>query len=370
MIGLGVIAALIALFFMLDRDAPPGGPRSPPAALPEIEAPGPESAASSRVAESRQIAAIRPRRAAPEASETDAMSPDEALRVLVVDESTGAPVPGAEVAWTDETITRPPRFLLYSAAVDTHFRLRSRRDKRPWRTRVVSPSSAPAGLAIAARSGDRFGLRKFEEAPRGEVRLPIAPGLLVAARVLNEAGVPVAGVTVLVSIGLRKSGRGSTRRSFYIASRDPDGLAIVHHTGVAFGEDGLGELRGSNIGEISATIEGAGPDGIVKATVEDLKAGPITLIMRPTGRVLVKLSDPDGRPFLSETRVSLQAAASSGAFWPATFEATTTARIRGVFDGRRRIRLDRVGRIGRLRHGHARQAGRSQELAGRTRRSS
>jgi hypothetical protein len=44
-------------------------------------------------------------------------------------------------------------------------------------------------LGIGARSGDRFGYRKFKETPQGEVRITIAAGLLIAAKVVTEAGV-------------------------------------------------------------------------------------------------------------------------------------------------------------------------------------
>jgi hypothetical protein len=328
MIGLGVIAVLGVVYLMLDPDAPPGGPLRRPAAVPEIEADVPESPAHARVVESRQIGAIRPKRADPDSPdpEVDAMSPvvakspEESLRVLVVDESTGVPVPEAEVAWADESITRPFRFGTYAAASTLisdfdHATQRTVADARG--VALVRPCQ---GLAIAARSGDRFGHRKFEDAPRGEVRLQIASGQHVAAKVVTDAGVPVAGVTVLISIELR-SGRSSTSRNFHAATRDPDGLAIVNHTGVVF-RDSYGEWR--EIGEVTASIAGAGAEGTREATVEDLRAGPIMLIRRPTGRVLVKLLDPDGRPFSAEARVSLRASVPPARTFFAAFEANAT----------------------------------------------
>src|SRR5262245_50931355 len=110
-----VIAALVALWFMVDREPKTGGPQASGGrqlraeALPETGSPMQRAGAESRIAPIRSTAFV------------DADGPrtgpaaGEPLRVLVLDGATGIPVPSAEVAWTDESRTPPLRCVFFGA---------------------------------------------------------------------------------------------------------------------------------------------------------------------------------------------------------------------------------------------------------------
>ena len=319
-IVLAVVAAAVALWFLLDRERAPGGPQTRGGRVSEAE-PLAEMEPPVRppVPESQLVAPIRPAPFVdPDAPGTRAAVVDEPLRVLVLDDATGIPVPGAEVAWTDESRPPPVRGGVWGAPST----LVSDFDHAPQRTvadaRGVAVVRTSPRLAVAARSGDRFGLRRFRDAPqpRGEIRLAIVAGPLVAARVVSESGVPVAGVPVTISMNLAKA-NSISNRAFYATSRGPDGLAIAHHPGV------IEAFSQGDIKEVTAAIEGTGSGGRVKATSDELKAGPITLVMPQTGRVVVKVLDPEGKPFPSETTVSLAAERPSAPGWFFRREAKT-----------------------------------------------
>jgi hypothetical protein len=154
-------------------------------------------------------------------------------------------------------------------------------------------------LIVAARSGTAFGLRKFTQAPRGEIRIGLAPGPFVAAKVVTESGAPAPGILVWFEVS-PKGGRSNTK-TFNVVSRSPDGLAIAHHRGVRREDFPTNEM------EVTAGVEGTPSKGGTKATLEQLRSGPITLALGPNGRVTVKLTDPEGNPLLAEARVQLSA---------------------------------------------------------------
>src|SRR5688572_29673666 len=110
-IALAVVAVLVAVFFLLDRGKPPMAPQPLPEKGADGDArPEPSSPEMVRFPESREAGVIRPTRfEEPDAAAPGAIPEDDALRVLVLDEATGLPVPGAEVAWFDESTIPPPR---------------------------------------------------------------------------------------------------------------------------------------------------------------------------------------------------------------------------------------------------------------------
>jgi hypothetical protein len=250
----------------------------------------------------RRELASRPLRSAPDVdpeaqdSRPVATAEEDALRVLVVEEATGFPVPGAEIAWRDEAD-------LLAGQVPPVSRLIAEFDQAPHRTtadgRGIGWVRTSANLGIAARLGSLFGYRVFPSPPRGEIRVSIAPGFFIAARVTNEAGAPVGGIPVLIDVQSRR-GRGGANRTIRAISRGADGVAVSHHTSI--GADGF---TGERV-EIKAQIEGMNATAKT-VPLERLKEGPIALVLGATGRVSVKLKGPDGRPFASEATVRLDA---------------------------------------------------------------
>ena len=118
----------------------------------------------------------------------------------------------------------------------------------------------------------------------------------MAAKVVTAAGEPVAGV--MVGFSMSRGKNRSAMRSFSAVSRRPDGLAVAHPS------VGADDFRGEGI-EVTAGIAGAPATTRVTVPLEKRKEGPITVVVGATGRIVVKLRDPEGQPFLGETRVSL-----------------------------------------------------------------
>jgi hypothetical protein len=301
-------AVLVALVLLLARgDAPIrlklSSPRSDHADAPEHTAPAlvPFAPASRPPDQIRPTAYVDPELAA-----TRAAPDTDLLRVLVVDDSTGLPVPEAEVAGADEGTHPPPRIGFYSApsTLVTDF------DHAPQRVlaneRGIAVIRTSEKLVVAARKGPLFGLRKFKQAPRGEIRVVMVPGPFVAAKVVTETGAPAPGVAVTFQLR-RKKGGSSSASAVTILSRAPDGLAIAHHPGVSRDEASSIASAVGDINEVTATLDGAGPKEGVKATADQLKEGPITLVLAATGTLVVKLADGEGKPFLPEARVTLTA---------------------------------------------------------------
>src|SRR5436853_1773224 len=109
-VGLAVIAA-IAVVLLSDRRAP--------APLVEIgrtenQAKPPPSRVEGALGVESRAAELSTSKPKPLA-ETDEPAPEpDPLRVLVIEEATGMPVPGAEVAWRDDALDGPRPFGLYA----------------------------------------------------------------------------------------------------------------------------------------------------------------------------------------------------------------------------------------------------------------
>ena len=302
-----VVAAAVALFFLLDHGDAPAGLKLKPDAegAADARAAARRGTAAPEQPESRQVDAIRPTSFVdPEvAAATRTTVDDDALRVLVVEEATGLPVPEAEVAWSDGRVEAESLRGVYvnPSSVVADF------DHAPLRVlandRGVALIRTSPRLVIAARSGAMFGSRSFNQPqpPRGEVRVSIQPGVFLAARVVTGGGEPVPGMLVRLDVQQQRveGKRGGTMsRTVNAVSRAPDGVAIGEHM-PAKPEDANAPV------EISAIIEGSPPKEAVKVPLGKLKEGPITLVTGPMGRLTVKLQEPDGKPYFGDARVSL-----------------------------------------------------------------
>ena len=221
------------------------------------------------------------------------------LRVLVVDEATGFPVPGAEVAWSDgaKDVAAPSGTQAVSTLVADFDHADNRTSTDARGVAVVRPS---AKMSVAARHGDLFGLRELRDPPRGEVRVAMRPGPFVAAKVVTAAGVPAPGIPVSFTI-IQKRGRSASSSTVprQVVSRSPDGLAIAHHPAVR-PQDFEGEV------EIDASLAGSTAKERLRVPLEKLKEGPITITVPLTGRLIVKILDPVGNAFLQPATVTLE----------------------------------------------------------------
>jgi hypothetical protein len=314
-----LVAALLALaawrLLLEATEDPPARAGASPAAGPSADArspePGPDAAPSSR-----RVEAIRPATfAEPEA--VAATDPD-LLRVLVVDDGTGVPVPGAEVAWTDARFESQT----WSAPFGRRRGLIADFDAAPHRAwadyRGIARIRASQELAVAARLGDRFGYRWFDTPPRGEIRLELVRGPFIAAKVVTDDGSPVPGVMVWFSVSYESGKMGMLTA----VSRSPDGVAIADHPATKVKDSYYGSC--GPIEEATASIMGLAKPQHVKASLADLERGPITLVLERAAPLDVQVLDPDGRPLLASVRLSLTARGSGGA---SVLRATATSGV-------------------------------------------
>lgn len=249
-------------------------------------------APASDVAASRETVArvaAEPFDAAAHAAETNP------LRVVVLDDETGEPVADADVAWSVAT-ARASRSFGFGVAASP---LLTEFDRLPDRARTddagVAVVPARAGLAVAAKSGEKFGLR--ERIPEGaqEIRLRIGAAPTVAVRVVDPSGAPVAGVPVQVQTSLRMQ-NGTSGRFLYVVSRAPDGAALASF-GVGDYErrEGVGVL-------LHASAQADPPFGgdRVAADADELRRGPLFVVVAAARALDVVVLDDAGAP-LSET---------------------------------------------------------------------
>jgi hypothetical protein len=162
-----------------------------------------------------------------------------------------------------------------------------------------------------------------------------------------------------------------------MVTRSPDGLAVAHHPGVR-PEDFQAERV-----DITASLEGHPSKSAVTVPWERLKEGPITLTLPPTGRVIVKLLDPEAKPATgrvdltirgsvrvgkAERRVMLRSRTESGTaevrFVPAGMALFVTARAEG-FDSVLEQPIGEIGSEGEDLVAHVTFASRKAVVVGR-----
>jgi hypothetical protein len=285
-VGLVLLVAVVSFLLFADFGAPahvtaPVDTKSEvPARSPQIET----------AATRPEAAAIAP------SSFTDPSSPpsvsEELVRVLVVEDTTGNPVPGATVVATDgEADSRDPRWRFSFVPLLAWW------DSAPQRAvadhRGLAVIRTHERLVVAARHEDLFGFRRFPEAPHGEIRLAVKAGYLIAAKVVTAWGAPAPGIPLVTKLSHTKPTPGSTQ--LYVTSRSPDGLAIM-----SWGSsDVVGPERHDTF---SAWIEGIETQA-VQTPVGELRKGPLTITLPTAGQLRVELLAPDGRPLAADARV-------------------------------------------------------------------
>ncbi len=162
------------------------------------------------------------------------------VKVRIVDQATGAPVPDAVVAWTDETswdwLRDHHRLDNTEGAIVMYQGLRFP-DLAGWRTRSDAAGYARVTLqehtTVLARHEDRFGRRELRgntATPVNGFTIEIEPDTAITVRVVDAAGMPRAGVPVTVAM---QDANGNMMTSLgwqpMARSRAPDGLATIPH---------------------------------------------------------------------------------------------------------------------------------------------
>jgi hypothetical protein len=158
--------------------------------------------------------------------------------VVVVDGQTGAPVADAEVHWTDELSLALGR----AACTDAEWLalpklpIEALAALAGWRTRSDARGRARVTVRettqIAARRDERYGtlpLRANTLAPAEGHRVLLYADRTLVARVIDDAGAPVAGVPIGVA-SRNADGMPVGRHGFAVHARsDADGLAAIPH---------------------------------------------------------------------------------------------------------------------------------------------
>jgi hypothetical protein len=299
---LAALAACAGLVWLAARFLGEGG--GPPTAAGGTAETGRDAAApaSSRPASGFESTPQRPEAPKIAAAPFDAAAhaaDANPLRVVVLDDETGEPVADADVAWSVGAArpARQPGFGAVPSSLLTEF------DRLPDRTRTddagVAVVPAKAGLGVAAKSGEKFGLRENVPADAREIRLRIRKTPTIALRVVDASGAPVAGVPVAVGISQRSSdARSTVGWSARVVSRSPDGGVLLTTTRVerpgtpAF--DFAGELL-----SVSAHAEPPFGGDRVKADAEELRRGPLVVVVAAARALDVVVLDDAGAP-LSE----------------------------------------------------------------------
>jgi len=234
------------------------------------------------------------------------------VKVRIVDQATGAPVPDAVVAWTDETSSEwlrdHHRLDDTDRAIVMYQGLRFA-DLAGWRTRSDAGGYARVTLqehtTVLARHEDRFGrrsLRGNSAAPVTAFTVEIAPDAAIAVRVVDAAGMPCAGVPVTVAM---QDANGNLLTSFgwqaMARSRAPDGLATIPHLVVLRRE--VDQTRAPEW-RVRLLLPGNDDPG-ARFDPQAPPAEPITLQLPPFGSMRVR-AEFAGKPFPGLRTVWLQ----------------------------------------------------------------
>lgn len=176
-----------------------------------------------------------------------------------------------------------------------------------WRSgRTSSPSGGPDGSAndgaarerpaapspaIAAATSDAD--RRDAPAESGTPAARAATGRSVRVQVVDESGQPVIGADVLLAV--RREGSAHADRC--VPTAPPDGIAVLplrEHL----------ERAGAPFVRLGAPL--SDPEE-VPIDPKSPPADVIRLAMPPTGRIVVRVEDPEGRPLLEEATATLNA---------------------------------------------------------------
>ena len=222
------------------------------------------------------------------------------MLVRVVDAETGDPVPGATVQLLERMIREQADL---RAALTGAGQLESLlSDAASFRTDAQGELRVPrpAGVLLAvARQGDRYARRLLEiDRPAEELELGLRKDQTLHARVVDEAGAPLAGIPVAL-----QSSTSRWARNELLATTGADGRARFPHAQAV-----LAEITPSAQKWLAIALphlpNASVPLDPAAADLEDER----TLVLPSGGSVVVRVLDHDNLPYARPVEVRLQSA--------------------------------------------------------------
>lgn len=217
-------------------------------------------------------------------------APKTGTEIVVVDGSTGKPVPDAVVTWFEPGALHDAEVGLAPEPALTALR---RKRGKSVRTDSNGKTKIGYGSFVIASAGNRFGTSKpgrvhqFAPEQCDPIRIELKAGESIVIACRDDRGKPVEGVPVAI-VGLSIGPSSVTWRS----RTGADGR-------VALGPiDVLADLGTSRADFIDVALDGcASGKERREFPIGEIPQGPIEFVLRSTGSLAIEVVDEDGRPF-------------------------------------------------------------------------
>lgn len=326
LLALGISALGVFAVFGGKPESPP--PTSAPAAgaAPKTAAPAPSGAATGGSLEvaagPTEATATRDYLALPDVQPL----PDDAswLELLVVD-GEGAPIPGADVYWYDQSAWL--RLEQRGDLVDDEVEILWQRPERMiryagWQTHSDAEGRARVTIGaegvVAGVAGDRYGklpLLQHMTVPPGGLRLVLEPDQRVTVHVRDDLDQPCTGVPVTLAVFDQDDDLSGPFGRTPMAHTDARGVAVIEHL-----QECARTLRdqgwiGSRHRVTVRTMVAGWPALGTPIDLDALPADPIVLRLPACGSVRARLCI-DGQPVAGTPQFALYCADGNNHEWP------------------------------------------------------
>lgn len=243
-------------------------------------------------------------RSAIEAAEATALAGSERFRVLVTKKETGEPLPGAEVTYFGTAKSAAISELAEEEREELQRIVNDQEQLGRRYGEVVFADSeglvfipVEEFVSVTGRYGDLYGQLQFSSAlteDDGQYELELEHDLTLVVRVLDSLGDPAVGVPISI-LPRWEDGAGDNRYFGYgmATSEAPEGVARIRHLQAVVRNWSM--QAPPPIGYLARPYIPGLTEGGVAFDLGDPPTDPLVLRLPPTGRIVVRTTDANGR---------------------------------------------------------------------------